>query len=192
MKRVWELVTSGPGRTHAVGRALGRVLQPGDVVALAGPLGAGKTHFVQGLAAGLNVPAGEPVVSPTFVLVREYIGRLKLYHIDAYRLTGPGELLALGFEEMLAEPGSVVVVEWADRTRPAIPARACWVRLDHVAPTRRRIRITWPAARRLAAAREGLSRRRPNRPRRVDTGHRPRDTTRRSCASGGRRRAGRP
>jgi len=86
--------------TFAFGQALGGLLQSGDFVALTGQLGAGKTHLVKGLAVGLGVPADEPVVSPTFVLVREYIGRLKLYHIDAYRLGGAAELFALGLEEM--------------------------------------------------------------------------------------------
>jgi len=191
LKRTWEVVTNGPRQTRAIGRALGTVLQTGDIVALAGPLGAGKTQFVQGLAAGLGVPREEPVVSPTFVLVREYLGRLKLYHIDAYRLGGPDELLALGFEELAAETGAVVVIEWADRTRNAIPPRACWVQLEHRAPRERRIRLSWPAARRLAAVRAKMGKRGSHEAHAVDTGGRGRETTRRLGVRDGRRRAGR-
>src|SRR5579885_1229509 len=107
--------THSPGETELVGEALGRALRArearGCVVALAGPLGAGKTCFVQGLARGLG--AAGYVRSPTFTLIHEHRGPVPLYHVDLYRLA-PAELDTLGLEEVLEGPG-VVAVEWADR-----------------------------------------------------------------------------
>jgi len=135
----WE--STGPEETLRLGAALGRVLRGGDLIALSGPLGAGKTHLVKGIAAGLGVAADEPVVSPTFVLAREYVGRLRLYHLDAYRLSGADELVDLGFEEMLADPVGVVAVEWADRVPEALPPPAWRIELVHVDETTRRLRV---------------------------------------------------
>ncbi len=100
-------------------------------MALCGELGAGKTQLVKGIADGLGVPPEEPVVSPTFVLVREYLGRLKLYHIDAYRLSAADELAALGLDEMLEDDRGIVAVEWADRVAQALPPAAWWIDLRH-------------------------------------------------------------
>lgn len=113
--------------TRALGAALGALLLAGDLVALDGELGAGKTRFVQGLAQALEVTG--PIVSPTFVVVREYAGRLRLYHVDAYRLAGPAELEDLGWEDVV-ESGGVVVVEWASRIHPALPPAYVSVRLS--------------------------------------------------------------
>lgn len=150
MTEVFEWLSGSPARTLALGRALGRTLCAGDVVALTGVLGAGKTQLVKGLAAGIGVSADEPVVSPTFVLMRQYAGRLVLHHIDAYRLMGGEDLLALGFDELLREPGAVVAVEWADRVSAAIPIEACWIGLEHAGPRQRRVRVRWTAGGRLA------------------------------------------
>ncbi len=97
--------------TRAVGAAIAELLVPGDVVALCGDLGAGKTTFVQGAAAALGVR--EPVASPTFVLVRQYRGDVSVAHVDVYRLDRIQEVLDLGFEELL-DGGGVVFVEWGD------------------------------------------------------------------------------
>ncbi len=110
----WEYHSRGPGETRELGGRLATVLRPGDVLLLVGELGAGKTCFVQGLARGLGV--AEQVTSPTFTLLREYQGRLPLYHLDAYRLEGPGDLFDIGVEEYLEGEG-VLVVEWGDRAR---------------------------------------------------------------------------
>jgi tRNA threonylcarbamoyladenosine biosynthesis protein TsaE len=139
--------TATPAETQALGEALGRQLRGGDFVALVGPLGAGKTHFMKGVALGLGVPAAEPVVSPTFVLVREYVGRVRLYHLDAYRLRSGDELRALGLEEMQSEPDAIVAIEWADRTPDAVPADACWVELQHAGGDQRTVEIRWQTAR---------------------------------------------
>lgn len=147
----WELTSNDATQTLALGHLLGESLTGRDFLALSGPLGAGKTQFIKGIAAGLAVPADEPIVSPTFVLIREYRGRLKLYHIDAYRLGGTEELFSLGLDEMVAEPEAVVAIEWADRTPEAMPAHACRIELAHVGGDQRRIRIDWPDADRLAA-----------------------------------------
>ena len=85
-----------PATTEAFGRRLGEALFPGAVVALIGPLGAGKTQLVRAVAEGLNIPDSRVVSSPTFVLIHEYAARLPIYHFDAYRLSGPGELFDLG------------------------------------------------------------------------------------------------
>jgi len=115
------LLTAHPDATMAAGRALGERLEPGDVLALVGGLGAGKTVFVKGLARGLGVSPATEVTSPTFVLVTEYAGRLTLYHIDAYRLEHAGAFEALGADELLFGDG-VCVIEWADRVAERLPA----------------------------------------------------------------------
>lgn len=127
-------------RTLEVGRALGAGLRSGDVVGLSGPLGAGKTVLVKGIAAGLGVDDLRKVTSPTFVLVNEYEGRLHLFHVDAYRLSRAGELEALGFSQMCESWGSAVVLEWADRVVAALPERWLEVRFELIGPTARRLR----------------------------------------------------
>jgi tRNA threonylcarbamoyladenosine biosynthesis protein TsaE len=145
-----------PEETSALGAALGALLTSGDFVALSGALGAGKTQFVKGIARGLEVGPDDPVVSPTFVLIREYVGRLKLYHIDAYRLTGSGELWALGLDEIIAERDAVVALEWADRVEESVPDNACRVDIAHAGEQQRTVRLSWDPARlrRLAAGLE--------------------------------------
>jgi len=138
----WQ--SDDPARTRQCGCLLGRLLRAGDVVALSGALGAGKTQFVKGLAAGLDVRADEVVSSPTFVLMREYAGRLRLYHLDAYRLHDVDELLALGWEELLEEPGAVVVLEWADRVPDAVPPAAWRIELEHLSELGRLLTISGP------------------------------------------------
>ncbi len=105
--------------TQAVGRAVADVLRPGDVVLLTGDLGAGKTALAQSIAAGLGVT--EPVVSPTFTIVREYEGRIPLVHVDVYRLDHPNDAPDLALDELLDE-GRVVLVEWGERISASLPA----------------------------------------------------------------------
>ncbi len=122
-------ISRDPAGTLALGRALAAELRAGDVVALTGDLGAGKTHFVKGLAAGLGA-TGE-ATSPTFTLLHEYEGgRLPLYHLDFYRLATPAEALALGLDEYLDGPGACAI-EWADKFPDLLPARTVWLRLAH-------------------------------------------------------------
>ena len=106
------LRSASPGATHVLGERLGRLLQPGDVVLLSGALGAGKTALTQGIARGLDV-AGR-VSSPTFTILKEYTGRIALYHFDLYRIEEPDELETLGFSDYFYGDG-VSVVEWAER-----------------------------------------------------------------------------
>src|ERR671910_587018 len=115
--------------TEAFGHRLGELLFPGAVVALVGPLGAGKTHLTRAVAEGLHVRNPAAVNSPTFVLIQEYPARLPIYHFDAYRLSGPREFAELGVEEYFRGDG-VCIVEWADKvelTRPP-PARSGFAR----------------------------------------------------------------
>lgn len=106
-----ERVTRSAAETEALGEELAASLAPGDLLLLAGELGAGKTTFVRGLARGLGATA--TVQSPTFTLVRVYPGRVQLAHVDLYRLESTAELAELGLEELLEE--GVVAVEWGDR-----------------------------------------------------------------------------
>ena len=134
------LVTHSAAETMAFGERLGALLGPGDVVTLVGPLGAGKTTLTKGLAVGLGVDEPRWVTSPTFVLVHEYAGRLPVYHVDAYRLTGPDDAEAIGLEEMFYGDG-VTVVEWADRILDALPPERLGVDLAHGGPDERRISL---------------------------------------------------
>jgi tRNA threonylcarbamoyladenosine biosynthesis protein TsaE len=126
--------------TVDLGRVLGRGLRGGELIVLQGPLGTGKTVFVRGLAAGLGIPL-EEVSSPTFNLVHEHAGgRLKLYHVDLYRIESGDELATLGLDE-LCTPTSVVAVEWGERLPPFYRQDAIAVRLHDVGEGSRRIEI---------------------------------------------------
>ena len=122
------LHTAGPEETQEVGRVMGVVAQPGDVLLLTGPLGAGKTCLVQGFAKGLQVKGF--VRSPTFVIMARHRGRLTLHHIDLYRIGDPAEAWDLGIDEQLFDEG-VCMVEWADRAGDLFPEGCLWVHLDY-------------------------------------------------------------
>jgi len=155
--RVIETHSRSPRQTRELGRALGELLSGGEVIELCGPLGSGKTELTKGLAVGLGIPEDEPVVSPTFVLVREYVGRLRLYHCDAYRLRTVDELLALGLEEMLEPGDSVIAIEWADRFPGVLPAEVFRVDLAHENQLSRRIHIAAPSRARATQLRRRLA-----------------------------------
>jgi tRNA threonylcarbamoyladenosine biosynthesis protein TsaE len=122
--------------TARFGQALAAVLPERAVIALNGPLGAGKTRLVQGLAEALGVDRRE-VVSPTFVLVQEYRGRKPVFHFDAYRLRNDEEFWALGPEEYFSAPG-VVIIEWAERVAGCLPAERLEIEIEVAGPTERR------------------------------------------------------
>jgi tRNA threonylcarbamoyladenosine biosynthesis protein TsaE len=113
------------------------MLATGDIIALCGELGTGKTTLVRGMARGMGLEEGE-VASPSFTLVNEYAGPLRLSHIDLYRLADARELIAIDYEEYLTADG-VVVIEWAERIPQAIPADALWITLRYLAAERREI-----------------------------------------------------
>ncbi|HUU83829.1 MAG TPA: tRNA (adenosine(37)-N6)-threonylcarbamoyltransferase complex ATPase subunit type 1 TsaE [Phycisphaerae bacterium] len=125
-------------QTRRLGQRMGAALAGGEVIALVGPLGAGKTQFVKGLAVGNGQADPSRVTSPTFVLVNEYSGRIYVYHVDAYRLGGSGELVALGFDEMIS-PASCVVLEWADRVEGVLPEDCLTIRFEPTGETSRRL-----------------------------------------------------
>jgi tRNA threonylcarbamoyladenosine biosynthesis protein TsaE len=119
--------SDSPAATRALAAALAPLLEAGDVIALVGDLGAGKTAFAQGLAEGLGVTG--PVTSPTFTIVQEYEGRLPVAHVDVYRLDTLQDLYDLGFDE-LVDDGRVTIVEWGDLVAQALPAEHLVVRIE--------------------------------------------------------------
>jgi len=110
-----EFVSSSPEETFNYGHQLGARLEGGEILLLSGPLGAGKTMFVKGICAALGI-AEDEVTSPSFTLVNPYEGRLRLYHIDLYRLDeGASAAHAVDLDELLSDERAVIVIEWAER-----------------------------------------------------------------------------
>jgi tRNA threonylcarbamoyladenosine biosynthesis protein TsaE len=126
--------------TRGFGHRLGEYLFPGAVVALVGPLGAGKTFLVRAIAEGLGVKDSRVVSSPTFVLIQEYAARLPVYHFDTYRLRTVGEFADLGVHEYFAGTG-VCLVEWADRVEEVLPQELLRIRLEVTGEHSRRITV---------------------------------------------------
>lgn len=137
--RTQSLHSSSPEQTAAIARRLLPALAPGAVLALVGPLGAGKTAFVKGLAAGLGVPPHQ-VVSPTYTLIHEHAAPVPLFHADLYRLAGPSEVAELGLEDYW-ERGGILAVEWADRAVGLLPPHTVTVRFEILGPRERRLTI---------------------------------------------------
>lgn len=136
-----SLHSDSPARTRAIGRSLGEAAAPGTVLALSGELGAGKTQLAKGVAEGLGVTT--VVNSPTFVLMNEHEGRLRLHHIDAYRLADPQEAVDAGLLDE-REIAGVTVIEWADRLDGWLPTERLDIRLTAGAGPMERT-ISWEA-----------------------------------------------
>jgi tRNA threonylcarbamoyladenosine biosynthesis protein TsaE len=134
-----NILSRSQEETLALGKKLARLLGAGSVVALSGPLGAGKTCLAKGIGLGLGIE--EEITSPTYTIVSEYPGVCPLYHIDAYRLSGDDDFDALGGEEFLYGQG-ISVVEWSDRIPSSIPPDAVFVDIEIGEGEERNIRIT--------------------------------------------------
>ena len=137
-----EKITINSRETQRLGREIGAKLKGGEVLALQGDLGAGKTTFIQGLAKGLGIK--KTIVSPTFIIVRRYpvSGRRHLYHVDLYRLEEEigKELENLGLTDEWGRKENIVVIEWADKARNEIPKSAIWIEFEYVDEHKRKIK----------------------------------------------------
>lgn len=133
-----SVITNSPTETEAVGAALAARLKGGDVVALYGGLGMGKTAFVRGLAAGMKLNA--EVSSPTFALVHDYGGNPSLIHFDMYRVSGWDDLYSTGFFDYL-DAGAIIAVEWSENIEAALPEHTLRVKIEKLDENRRRIEI---------------------------------------------------
>ena len=131
--------TRSPEETYELGRKIGLQARPGQVYTLTGDLGVGKTVFTQGVAAGLGIT--EPVSSPTFTIVNEYLGERELIHFDMYRLKSSDELFDIGWEDYL-DRGAVCAVEWSENVSDAFFGDELVVRIDKVSDNQRKITIS--------------------------------------------------
>lgn len=134
-----NILSDSPGKTKKIGERLGKKLKKGDIVALIGELGSGKTCFTQGLMKGLGVKTNK-ITSPSFVIINEYTGRLPVYHFDIYRLNNVREVIDLGYQEYFYGNG-VTIIEWADKIEELLPKKCIRVFLRIVGEDERRISI---------------------------------------------------
>ncbi|MBI5957775.1 MAG: tRNA (adenosine(37)-N6)-threonylcarbamoyltransferase complex ATPase subunit type 1 TsaE [Chloroflexi bacterium] len=157
--KLLEWTSQGVEATFHAGRCLGEILQPGDVICLAGNLGAGKTVFTKGIGAGWG--AREMVTSPTFTLIHEHRrpqDQLILYHIDCYRLHGMTDAWSIGLEELLHNEG-ILVIEWPENIEDTLPPERLWIAFDVLDDTQRQLDFSATGKRyemRLAALQQKL------------------------------------
>jgi tRNA threonylcarbamoyladenosine biosynthesis protein TsaE len=138
--RSYDMVTCTKSEDETIreGERLGRTLRSGDIVAISGGLGAGKTAFAKGLAAGLGVTS--PVTSPTFTIVNEHTGEIPLYHFDMFRLENESDLYDIGWDDYIAGEG-VCVVEWSEKIKNALPPGVVSVVIENLGGDLRRLEI---------------------------------------------------
>ncbi len=148
--QVIEIITNSSEETKKAGDALAATLEKEPlnmkqalIIALEGNLGSGKTTFIQGLAQGLKIK--ENILSPTFVIQKDFSLQLKnfknFYHIDAYRLKNPEELLELGFKDLIRNPENLIVIEWADKIKKLLPRNIWWIKFENLGGDKRKITI---------------------------------------------------
>lgn len=147
---MYEIISNNPETTYSIGKQVGQLLEPNDLLLLEGDLGAGKTTFTKGLAAGLEIKKN--VNSPTFTIIKEYKGRLPLFHMDVYRIEDAFE--DLGFDEYF-ECGGVTVIEWAHMIKEQLPDEHLTVFIYHKGDERRKI-VFHPQGKRYEAICEEL------------------------------------
>jgi tRNA threonylcarbamoyladenosine biosynthesis protein TsaE len=135
-----QITTHSAAETRRLGRNLGAAIQQPIIMALTGDLGCGKTAFVQGLSKGLDVSEAYYVTSPTFTLINEYPGRLRLYHVDLYRIEHPIELDDIGLDEVLLSD-AVIAVEWAEKLSSNAPSNGLQIQFEITSESTRRIQI---------------------------------------------------
>ena len=141
MRRDFHTISNSPEETIELGRRLGSQLKGGEIIAVCGTLGSGKTHLIKGVAAGAGAKDSRHVNSPTFVIVKEYAGRLDIYHVDAYRLNSVDEFEMIGFDDF-CYPQSVVLIEWADKIESALETIDYMrIELFHAGESKRKIHI---------------------------------------------------
>jgi len=141
-----QIISRGSEDTHLIGRIIGKLLTAGDIIALIGDLGTGKTCITQGIARGLGISESYAITSPTFTLINEYPGRHVLYHFDVYRLQGSNDLEDMGYEEYFYGKG-VSVIEWAEKITDIIPESAITICITFLDENTRRIEISAPEKR---------------------------------------------
>ena len=136
-----DIISESPEQTIELGRRIGQQLKGGEIIAVCGQLGSGKTHLIKGIAAGAGAQDRKRVTSPTFVIVNEYAGKFDIYHVDAYRLNSVDEFEMIGFDDFCYS-GSVVLIEWADKIEAALQTMD-YIRIEitHAGKTRRKIHI---------------------------------------------------
>jgi tRNA threonylcarbamoyladenosine biosynthesis protein TsaE len=142
MKTIKKHLSTSPEETFVIGKEIGQSLRGGEIIALYGDLGAGKTAFTQGLATGLEIK--EKVNSPTFVIIKIYNSKKKkliLCHIDAYRLGSEKDLLGIGVEDYLGNPQTVTVIEWANKVEKLLPKDTIKIFFSSLGPDKREIMI---------------------------------------------------
>ena len=138
-KRPDTVETHSEAETMAHARHFGATLRKGDIVCLLGDLGAGKTHFVKGVAEAFGIPPNT-VQSPTYTLINEYSGSTDLYHFDCYRLEHPEEFLEIGGEEYLYGE-DVCIIEWPERIETLLPENCLWVEIEKCGPACRKLQF---------------------------------------------------
>ena len=134
------MITNSAEETILFGEKLGKTLKPGDIVALSGNLGSGKTTFTKGIGKGLGVKDSKRINSPTFVLIKEYKGRIPLYHLDLYRLDGLQEIENLAVEEYIYGHG-ITVIEWAEKIKGLLPEKHILVKFKAMSGDKREVII---------------------------------------------------
>ena len=132
-------VSRAVGETLTFSRGFAKRLKPGDVLALTGDLGSGKTTFIKGIALGLGLKNPDEVKSPTFALMHLYPTRIPLYHFDFYRLEKPEDIRAIGFEEFVHDPRVISCIEWPEKAKDFLPARTRHIRMSFAGKNSRQI-----------------------------------------------------
>jgi len=136
-----DLISKNADDTMHLGAFMGEHLGPGDIIGMTGDLGSGKTCLTRGIARGMGVSDTYGITSPTFTLINEYPGRIPLYHLDVYRLSGSEDLEDLGYEEYFFGRG-VTVIEWAEKIDDVIPSDAIFIDITFLDETRRAISVS--------------------------------------------------